>query len=330
VFEYSSRQQIEGYGQVVDLSGDDASAAHAANALALSARGAAEAWLSQLADDRVHHEWLTAFTGGVWDAVNAAFAHAALDDYAAAAALFGEVAGRVDPGVAWQLALAQDGYHGADWLIEKLHPSPQPTAAELDVLPPQFDPRNMVRAGIEVLSHGLPELPEQLSYLMAIPVAYWTAQHCAVVLFLKFEREGRKYDPRTATVIYARTDTGWTSYSDHQRGTVFLFMNAGGFGYDPIATPSSRPHTRGSVMFASGRAYARPVTPSLPAFIQHGRAAPAVKHIALTQDSKEEIRPLDSHFGAWVVCTEQFSAFQVEGRDADGNVLARISFDPDD
>jgi hypothetical protein len=74
VFEYSSRQPIDGYGQFVDLSGDDASAGHAADALARSARAAAEAWLSQLADDRVHYEWLTAHTRGAWDAVNAAFA----------------------------------------------------------------------------------------------------------------------------------------------------------------------------------------------------------------------------------------------------------------
>jgi hypothetical protein len=127
VFEYSSRQQIEGYRQFVDLSGDDESAAHAAHALAISARGAAEAWLSQFADDRVHHEWLTAFTGGVWDAVNAAFAHAALDDYPAAAALLGEVAGRVDPEVAWQLELGQT----CDALVQMTR-TPDAFQAEVD------------------------------------------------------------------------------------------------------------------------------------------------------------------------------------------------------
>jgi hypothetical protein len=94
VFEYSSRQPINGRGQFVDFSGDDASAADAANALARSARTAVEAWLTKLADDRVHYEWLTAFTGNNWDAVNAAFAYVALGDYATAATLFGEVASR--------------------------------------------------------------------------------------------------------------------------------------------------------------------------------------------------------------------------------------------
>jgi hypothetical protein len=37
-----------------------------------------------------------------------AFAYAALDDHATAATLFGEVASRMDPGVAWQLELGRD------------------------------------------------------------------------------------------------------------------------------------------------------------------------------------------------------------------------------
>ena len=107
VFEYSSRQPIDGYGQFVDLSGHHESAARAANALARSARCAAEAWLSQLADDRVHYEWLAAFTGDIWHAVNAAFAYASLDDYTTAARLFSGTAGLIDPGVAWQLDLGR-------------------------------------------------------------------------------------------------------------------------------------------------------------------------------------------------------------------------------
>jgi hypothetical protein len=110
VFEYSSRQPIEGYGQFVDLSRDDASAADAADSLARSARAAAEAWLGRLPEDRVHYEWLIASTRDVWHAVNAAFAHAALNDYAAAAALFGQVTSRIDPGVAWQAELGLSAF----------------------------------------------------------------------------------------------------------------------------------------------------------------------------------------------------------------------------
>ncbi|HEY2077679.1 MAG TPA: hypothetical protein VGH53_15200, partial [Streptosporangiaceae bacterium] len=131
--------------------------------------------------------------------------------------------------VAFQQAI-DDGLHGADWLIEKLHPSPKPAAAELDALPSQFDPRNVVRTGIEVLNHGLPELPEQLSYLMAVPVAYWTTQHRAVVLFLRFSSEGRRHLSAVLHASYTRTDTGWSADP---------YFIGGGYSHDPIANPGS-------------------------------------------------------------------------------------------
>ncbi|HKD88555.1 MAG TPA: hypothetical protein VKB62_08505 [Streptosporangiaceae bacterium] len=212
--------------------------------------------------------------------------------------------------LAYQQAI-DDGLHRAAYLIEKLNPSPKPTAAELDELPPQFDPRNMVRAGLEVLSHGLPELPDQLSYLMAIPVAYWTAQHSAVVLFLQFERYGGKHDPGVLHATYSRTDTGWTA-DRYFIGT--------GYSHDPIANPGSLRELDGSAMVTGGGTDTS----------RHGRASPAVKHIALIQHGREDVRPLESHFGAWVVCTEQVAPFQIEGRDADGNVLARIHHEPHD
>jgi hypothetical protein len=188
----------------------------------------------------------------------------------------------------------------------------------------------MARTGIEVLSHGLPELPDQLSYLMAIPVAYWAAQHCAVVLFRRFRPRGRKHDPDTTTVTYARTDTGWTTHND-RLGRPGRSIGWGiGSGHDPIARPG-RPRELGrAAMVVSGGSRAMTVTPGYPAIIRHGYAAPAVKYLALIQDGREDVCRLESHFGAWVICTEQCSPFQVEGRDADGTVLARFHDDPDD
>jgi tetratricopeptide (TPR) repeat protein len=151
-----------------------------------------------------------------------------------------------------------DGYHGADWLIEKLHPSPKPTAAELDALPPRFDPRNIRRTG-----------------------------------------------------AYSRDDDGWTPHR---------YVIGMSDGYDPIANPGSLRDLGGSAMVTGGGTETQ----------LHGRASPAVKHIALIQDGREDRRPLESHFGFWVVSTEECTPFRVEGRDAGGNVLARISYDPDD
>lgn len=55
-------------------------------------------------------------------------------------------------------------------------------------LPPHLDPRHQKPTGIEVLDHGLPALPDVLSHQMSVPVAFWKAASCSVVLFLKYSR----------------------------------------------------------------------------------------------------------------------------------------------
>ncbi len=269
------------------------------------ASAALESLVQQMRDDgdldslRALHD--TAVQTGNWSAPEVLVAFGDLLDER------GDTAGAR---TAYQQAI-DDGYCWADDLIEKLHPSPEPTAAELDALPPPFDPRNMVRTGIEVLSHGLRGLPEDLSYLMAIPVASWTAEHSAVVLFLKFERHGRKHEAWALHVTYSRDNDGWTPHR-HFVGT--------GYSHDPIANPGGLRDLGGRAMVTGGGTDTQP----------RGRASPAVKYIALIQDGREDLRPLESHFGAWVVSTEERSPFQVEGRDADGNVLASISYEPTD
>lgn len=72
---------------------------------------------------------------------------------------------------AWQQAI-DAGYEFADDLRERISPCPEPEdepddEAGLADVPPEFDPRNLVRIGIDVLEHGLPALPETLTYRMA-------------------------------------------------------------------------------------------------------------------------------------------------------------------
>src|ERR1700730_480500 len=54
-------------------------------------------------------------------------------------------------------------------------------------LPAQFDPAKTALTGIEVLRHGLPPLPAVLTRQMSVPVAFWTAAHSGVVLFLQYQ-----------------------------------------------------------------------------------------------------------------------------------------------
>jgi hypothetical protein len=57
--------------------------------------------------------------------------------------------------------------------------------------------------------------------------------------------------------------------------------------------------------------------------IRHGRVAPAVTEIGLIQNGHEDRRPLESHFGAWVVWTDEPS-FHVTAYDNNGVMLADI------
>jgi len=207
----------------------------------------------------------------------------------------------------------------ADHLRGRLSPAAEPDHDDDDLadLPPQFHPHNFTRTGIEVLSHGLPALPEVLTYQMAIPVAYWTASQCAVVVFLTFNGLGLGgREPMLLQVTYSRTGEGWTGQR-HSYGS--------SFGHDPIARLGYRRDLNGQPMVCGGSAYAtQPPPPGHPAVIVTGRAATAVTHIALIQDGHEDRRPLRSHFGVWVVCTEQLTPIQVAGLDQDGTVLATL------
>jgi hypothetical protein len=159
-----------------------------------------------------------------------------------------------------------------------------------------------------------------LAHQMAIPVAYWTAGQCAVVLVLRFfAADGRRERPGPAAMqlTYERGATGWEPHR-HAVGS--------GFSHDPIARPGDERDLGGRAMVVSGTSEASQVTPGHPAFIATGPAAPEVKYLAVTQVGREDRRRLDSHFGAWVVCTEQPGPFEVTGIGEDGTVLASLRY----
>jgi tetratricopeptide (TPR) repeat protein len=220
---------------------------------------------------------------------------------------------------AWHQAI-DAGCEDPGYLRELMSPAPEPEP-EADVyppgLPPAFSPGNMIRTGISVLEHGLLPLPDVLRPEMAIPVAYWKAEQCAVVLVMTFPRHGRNEPaPMAMRVIYSRGDDDRWEPPTH----IFGFS----FSHDPIGSPESVRDMDGRPMVYGGGSQAGKVTPGRPASIATGRAAPVVKYLAVIKDGHEDRRPLESHFGAWVVCTEQPGSFEVAGLDASGAVLARF------
>jgi predicted negative regulator of RcsB-dependent stress response len=222
---------------------------------------------------------------------------------------------------AWQQAI-DAGCEDADYWRERMSPPPPRRRPERppypDDLPPDFNPRNMMRTGIQVLEHGLPSLPEVLTYDMAVPVAYWKGERCAVVLVLQFSIHGRdEPSPMAWQVTYTRAEDG--SWTPPKR--------AGGtsFGYDPIASPEGGLYgLDGGAIVHSGGSLAETIRPGRPACTVIGLVAPEVKYLAMIQDGCEDRRLLESHFGAWVICTEQGGSFEVAALDSRGRTLRRL------
>ena len=169
--------------------------------------------------------------------------------------------------------------------------------------------------GIEVLERGLPPLPDKLTYQMSIPVAYWTATRCAVVLFLNFHRMNNEWATLAIMATFTRDGGTWAS-PEYWSGT--------GGSNDPIANPGDLRDLDGNAMVTGGGSYSDTPTPGIPAVIVHGRVAPTVTGIGLIQNGHEDRRPLESHLGAWVVCTEQPAPFRVTAYDNSGDMLADI------
>ena len=183
-------------------------------------------------------------------------------------------------------------------------------------LRPQFDPRRRALAGIDVLRHGLPELPEVLTDEMSIPLAFWTSAACAVVLFLHYSRQpGESPDPVVSQGSYYRDGDRWRAHR---------WWAGSGWSHDPISAPGDLRDLGGRAIVAGGGSFTDQPRPGHAAITVTGRVSPAVTAIALVHDGQEDRRALRSHFGAWVVCLEQWSPYQVKALDEAGAVIGSI------
>src|SRR5215471_13872420 len=192
-------------------------------------------------------------------------------------------------------------------------------------LPPHLDPRQRKRTGIEVLDHGLSALPEVLTRQMSVPVAFWKATSCAVVLFLRYSRV---YFPGDDDVTFHPRATMGTFYRQADRWAAHNWWGGTGWSHDPVADPGSLRDLDGHAITGSGGSHNPSPPPGCPASVLTGRASPAVTHLALVQDDREERRELQSHFGSWVVCIETWSPYQINALDETGAVLGCITGPP--
>jgi hypothetical protein len=122
--------------------------------------------------------------------------------------------------------------------------------------------------------------------------------------------------PVAMQVTYSRAADGTWKMPTHVAGS--------GFSYDPVADPGGQQDLDGQPMVGGGASWATEITPGHPASIVTGTAAPEVRYLAVIKDGHEDRRPLESHFGAWVACTEQPGPFEVIGIGEGGDVLARL------
>jgi hypothetical protein len=180
-------------------------------------------------------------------------------------------------------------------------------------VPAEFDPRNMAANGIAVLEHGLRPLPAKLSRHMAAPMAHWIAGDKAVVLFLRFHRHRRTWrplalytwDPTAVMATFTRQDGAWEA-DQHWHGTSF---------HDPFTDPGGLRGLDGRILVYSGSSRGDSGT------ILHGIASSDVKHLAVVQDGHEERRPLENHFGAWVIRTTKPGPFTVAAIGKNGTTV---------
>ena len=182
--------------------------------------------------------------------------------------------------------------------------------------PAELDPRRWLQTGAEVIEHGLPELPPQLTYQMSIPMCCWAAECCAEVTFMRFLRhpEDGHMAAMTTTVPYARQDGRWVP----PRGNQYHLSS---YAFDPVTDPDDDRHLDGSAMTYGRFRVGDSHEPGHPASSAVGHVSPAVKYLAVIQGGHQDYRPLQSHFGAWAVCVEKPGSFDVAAFGSDGKLL---------
>lgn len=113
-----------------------------------------------------------------------------------------------------------------------------------------------------------------------------------------------------------KRDRGWTAPTS---GSFFYSS----YAFDPVADPGYAGHLDGNALtYGRLTTYTDNPEPGEPASIALGYVGRQVTHLALIQDGRQDYRRLQSHFGAWMICTEQPGIFDVAAFDNRGLLLS--------
>jgi hypothetical protein len=98
---------------------------------------------------------------------------------------------------------------------------------------------------------------------------------------------------------------------------------------DVITQPDPFRELGGRAITEGGGSSARQQpAPGKLAVVITGSVSPAVTTLALVQDGHQVRRDLQSHFGAWVVCTEKWAPYRIEAFNESGKVIETIDGQP--
>jgi len=179
-----------------------------------------------------------------------------------------------------------------------------------------FDNANMAVNGLKVLAEGLPEVPNPLNTSSAIPIAYWRNSHFGAVLFLQYSKhDDGPATPAVTRGVFRREGENWKPLK-HWAGS--------GWSHDPITNPGSITELGGRAICDSGGSFTDQPNSEVPAIVISGRHSPDVKDISVIQSGLKLTAPANGHWGAWIICLDEWAPYTIEASDEDGAVIGQI------
>jgi hypothetical protein len=170
--------------------------------------------------------------------------------------------------------------------------------------------------GLQVLVEGLREMPTPLTASSVVPLDYWKSSHFGTVLFLRYSLPHN--EPATPAVtrgVFRREGENWKPLK-HWAGS--------GWSHDSISNPGSITDLGGRAIYDSGGSFIDQPSSEAPAIVIAGRHSPDVKEISVIKSGLRITVPANGHFGAWIVCLDEWVPYTIEASDENGAVIGLI------